>query len=99
MSRPRFTASDALICALGAPDLRECWTTSPASRRWTEETSLFQALPAKPRRSVQFRSLWTVVDKWITCWLFPCGKKGIEDQAGENGSTRDESGEVCARRR
>src|SRR5713101_7072014 len=99
MSRLRLAAPDAGFRAFLAAHTRDCCLLFGRSQRWTAGASYFRYVPAEPHQTVQFLVLWMPVDKWISCGL-PMGlDNGVEHSPREEGTPRDESGEVRARRR
>src|SRR3990170_7212483 len=99
MSRLRFAAPDAGFLALRAWDTRECCVSFSLSKRWTVGASYIRYVAAEPHQTVHFFMVWMSVDKWIRCGLLMGLDKRIEDSARQQRASRDESGEVAARRR
>src|ERR1700694_5454168 len=99
MSRLRFAAPDAGFRAAPGAHRRLCCLSFGPLKRWTARASYFRHVPAEPHQSVRFLVLWMAVDKWISCGL-PMGlDNGVKDSSREQRASRDEPGEVSARRR
>src|SRR5712692_3051694 len=99
MSRLRFAAPDAGFRASPAAHTRHCCLLFGPLQRWTAGASYFLRVPAEPHQTVRFLVLWMPVDKWISCGLRPGLDNGVEDSSREQRASRDEPGEVRARRR
>src|SRR6266545_6669648 len=99
MSRLRFAAPDAGPGTFCAPDTRHCCLFVNPWRRWTARASYFRYAPVEPRHTVQFFIVWMPVDKWITCGLSMGLDNRVENSSRQQGTSRDEAGEVAARRR